>query len=121
MEKERPLILISNDDGVTAKGLQVLIDIIRPLGDIVVMAPDGGRSGCSCAVTVSQPVHFQTVSEDPGFAVYKCSGMPGDCIKLSSHTALQRNHDVVVCGLNHAVNSSSHLPYSSTIRVAVAA
>ncbi len=119
MEKERPLILISNDDGVTAKGLQVLIDIIRPLGDIVVMAPDGGRSGCSCAVTVSQPVHYQKVSEEPGLAVYKCSGMPVDCIKLAMHTVLQRNPDVVVSGINHGDNSSINVHYSGTMGVAI--
>ena len=119
MEEKRPLLLLSNDDGVTAKGIKVLIDILRPLGDIVVMAPDGARSGCACGLTVSQPIHYQLVSEEPGLTIYKCSGTPVDCIKLAMHTLLDRKPDVVVSGINHGDNSSINVHYSGTMGVAI--
>lgn len=119
MKNERPLLLLSNDDGVTAKGLRVLIDILRPLGDIVVMAPNSGRSGASCAVTVTQPVHYQLVSEEEGLTVYECSGTPVDCIKLAMHTILDRKPDVIVSGINHGDNSSINVHYSGTMGVAI--
>ena len=86
MENKRPLILVSNDDGIMAKGISELIKFLRPLGEIVVMAPDAPRSGSGCALTVTQPVHYQLLKKDVGLTVYKCSGTPADCIKLA------RNH-----------------------------
>ena len=83
MEKEKPLILVSNDDGVMAKGINELVKFLRPLGEIIVMAPDAPRSGSGCALTVTQPVHYQLVKKEVGLTVYKCSGTPTDCIKLN--------------------------------------
>ena len=96
MENKRPLILISNDDGVMAKGISELIKFLRPLGEIVVMAPDTARSGSGCAITVTQPVHYQLVRKEVGLTVYKCSGTPADCIKLAWNTVLDRKPDLVV-------------------------
>ena len=90
MENEKPLILVSNDDGVMAKGINELVKFLRPLGDIVVMAPDAPRSGSGCALTVTQPVHYQLVKKEVGLTVYKCSGTPTDCIKLARNTVLDR-------------------------------
>ncbi|MEG0456468.1 MAG: 5'/3'-nucleotidase SurE, partial [Bacteroides sp.] len=73
MENQRPLILVSNDDGITAKGISELIKFLRPLGEIVVMAPDSPRSGSGCALTVTEPVHFKQVRRDVGLTMYKCS------------------------------------------------
>ena len=73
MENKRPLILVSNDDGIMAKGISELIKFLRPLGEIVVMAPDAPRSGSGCALTVTQPVHYQLLKKDVGLTVYKCS------------------------------------------------
>ena len=66
MENEKPLILVSNDDGVMAKGINELVKFLRPLGEIVVMAPDSPRSGSGCALTVTQPVHYQLVKKEVG-------------------------------------------------------
>lgn len=66
MENKRPLILVSNDDGIMAKGISELIKFLRPLGEIVVMAPDSPRSGSGCALTVTQPVHYQLVKKKLG-------------------------------------------------------
>ncbi len=74
MENKKPLILVSNDDGVMAKGINELVRFLRPLGDIVVMAPDSPRSGSGCALTVTQPVHYQLVKKEVGLTVYKCTG-----------------------------------------------
>ena len=88
MENQRPLILVSNDDGVIAKGISELVKFLRPLGEIVVMAPDAPRSGSASALTVTEPIHYQLVRKDVGLTVYKCSGTPVDCIKLALHTVL---------------------------------
>ena len=77
MENQRPLILVSNDDGIVAKGLSELIKFLRPLGEVVVMTPDGPRSGMSCALTTHEPIHYQLVRKDVGLTVYRCSGDTG--------------------------------------------
>lgn len=96
MENQRPLILVSNDDGVIAKGISELVKFLRPLGEIVVMAPDAPRSGSASALTVTEPIHYQLVRKDVGLTVYKCSGTPVDCIKLALHTVLDRKPDLIV-------------------------
>lgn len=117
MENEKPLILVSNDDGVMAKGINELVKFLRPLGDIVVMAPDAPRSGSGCALTVTQPVHYQLVKKEVGLTVYKCSGTPTDCIKLARNTVLDRTPDLVVGGINHGDNSATNVHYSGTMGV----
>lgn len=90
MENKRPLILVSNDDGIMAKGISELIKFLRPLGEVVVMAPDAPRSGSGCALTVTQPVHYQLLKKDVGLTVYKCSGTPTDCHKTGTEQILDR-------------------------------
>lgn len=118
MENKKPLILVSNDDGVTAKGINTLIEFLRPLGEIVVMAPDSARSGSGCALTVTIPVNYRLVKEEPGLTVYACSGTPTDCIKLARNTVLDRKPDLVVGGINHGDNSGTNVHYSGTMGVA---
>lgn len=119
MKNNRPLILISNDDGITAKGIGELIKFLRPLGEIVVMAPDSARSGSGCALTVTTPTHYQLVRKEVGLTLYKCSGTPIDCIKLARNTVLDRNPDLVVGGINHGDNSASNVHYSGTMAIAI--
>ena len=119
MENKKPLILVSNDDGVMAKGINELVRFLRPLGDIVVMAPDSPRSGSGCALTVTQPVHYQLVKKEVGLTVYKCTGTPTDCIKLARNTVLDREPDLVVGGINHGDNSATNMHYSGTMGVVV--
>ncbi|MBO4985818.1 MAG: 5'/3'-nucleotidase SurE [Bacteroides sp.] len=119
MEQQRPLILISNDDGIAAKGLAELVRFLSPLGDIVIMAPDGPRSGYACALTAAEPIHYQLVRRVPGITVYKCSGTPADCVKLAFHTVLDRKPDLVVGGINHGDNSSVNVHYSGTMGVVI--
>lgn len=119
MENQRPLILVSNDDGITAKGISELIKFLRPLGEIVVMAPDSPRSGSGCALTVTEPVHFKQVRRDVGLTMYKCSGTPTDCIKLARNTVLDREPSLVVGGINHGDNSATNVHYSGTMAVVI--
>ena len=102
-----------------AKGISELIKFLRPLGEIVVMAPDAPRSGSGCAITVTQPVHYQLLRKDVGLTVYKCSGTPSDCIKLAWNTVLERKPDLVVGGINHGDNSATNVHYSGTMGVVI--
>ena len=117
MENQRPLILVSNDDGITAKGISELIKFLRPLGEIVVMAPDTPRSGTACSLTVKEPIHYQLLRKEVGLTVYKCSGTPTDCVKLAFHTVLERKPDLVIGGINHGDNSAVNVHYSGTMGV----
>ena len=119
MAENRPLILISNDDGVISKGISELIKALRPLGDLVVVAPDRPRSGASCAMTVTEPIHYHLVRLEPGLLVYKCSGTPTDCVKLAFHTICERRPDLVVGGINHGDNSAVNVHYSGTMGVVI--
>jgi 5'-nucleotidase len=115
MEK-RPLILISNDDGYRAPGLRFLIDVLRPLADLVVVAPKTGQSGMSTAITVKVPLDLQCVSEEPGLVVYRSNGTPVDCVKLALNILLaDRKPDLVVSGVNHGSNASVAIHYSGTM------
>ena len=119
MENQRPLILISNDDGVIAKGISELIKFLRPLGEIVVMAPDTPRSGNASALTVTEPIHYQLVRKDVGLTIYKCSGSPVDCVKLAIDQLLEgKMPDMVIGGINHGDNSTVNNHYSGTMGIA---
>ncbi len=117
MMKDRPLILISNDDGFFSKGLRVLVETLAGLGEIIVMAPDGPRSGASGAITSEHPVRYNKVEEKDGLTVYKCTGTPVDCIKLALFELLPRCPDLVIGGINHGDNSAVNVHYSGTMGV----
>jgi len=109
MKKEKPLILLSNDDGVNAKGLNELIRALRGLGEIIVMAPDGPRSGASGSITSEHPVRYYKVREEEDLTVYKCSGTP----------VVPHRPDVVIGGINHGDNSAVNVHYSGTMGVVI--
>ena len=119
MKKEKPLILLSNDDGVNAKGLNELIRALRGLGEIIVMAPDGPRSGASGSITSEHPVRYYKVREEEDLTVYKCSGTPVDCVKLALHAVVPHRPDVVIGGINHGDNSAVNVHYSGTMGVVI--
>ena len=96
MTNERPLILITNDDGVAAKGINELAACLRDLGDIVVFAPDGPRSGMSSAITSTLPIKYSLRRKEEGLTVYSCTGTPVDCVKLALNEVLDRMPDLLV-------------------------
>src|SRR5574344_1301972 len=119
---QRPLILISNDDGFSAPGIAFLIDVLRPLADLVVCAPDTGRSGMSAAITVTVPLRMRLVSEEPGLTIYKTNGTPVDCVKLAlNHLFKDRKPDAVFSGINHGTNASVAIHYSGTLGAVIEA
>ena len=119
MKTEKPLILISNYDGFSSKGLDVLVKALAGLGEIVVMAPDGPRSGASGAITSELPVRYFKVSEEKDLTIYKCTGTPVDCIKLAMFEMLPRCPDLVIGGINHGDNSAVNVHYSGTMGVVI--
>ncbi len=119
MSNERPLILVSNDDGYSAKGINVLMRVLMEFGDVVVVAPHRGRSGNGCAITSEVPINVWKVSEEPGLAVYACTGTPCDCVKVAFDAVLERRPSLVVGGINHGDNSAVNAHYSGTMGVVI--
>lgn len=116
---DKPSILITNDDGIHAKGLRELIEVMRLFGELTVIAPEVAMSGMSGAVTVDQPLRTVKLSEEPGMTVYKCNGTPVDCVKLGFNHLLEKTPDYVVSGINHGSNSSISILYSGTMGAAM--
>ncbi len=115
MSEQKPLILITNDDGDTAKGINVLTRLMTQLGDVIVMAPDGPRSAQSNALTVSHPIRFKKLEEKPGLIRYSCNGTPTDCVKLALNEVVRRKPDLLVSGINHGSNAAINVIYSGTM------
>lgn len=113
--ENKPLILITNDDGDTAKGIQVLTELMLQLGDVIVMAPDGPRSAQSNALTVSHPIRFKKLEEREGLMRYSCNGTPTDCVKLALNEVVDRKPDLLVSGINHGSNAAINVIYSGTM------
>ena len=109
------LILITNDDGVNAKGLSELVGIARKYGKVVVVAPDGARSGQSNAITMTEPLYKTKLLEEDGLTIYKCSGTPTDCVKMALNNILDKKPDFIFSGINHGSNSSVNVIYSGTM------
>lgn len=114
----KPYLLLSNDDGVAAPGLNFLIDTLRPHYDLLVVAPDGPRSGYACGITSTVPIEGRLVRREAGLTVYACSGTPVDCVKLALNRYVERRPDLIVGGINHGDNSSVNSHYSGTMGVA---
>lgn len=116
----KPLILISNDDGITAPGIRVLVDCMKKLGEVVVVAPDSPQSGMGHAITINESLRLDK-SDYFGDDVlaYQCSGTPADCVKLALDKVLDRRPDLLVSGINHGSNSSVNVIYSGTMSAAM--
>ncbi|MCL2073030.1 MAG: 5'/3'-nucleotidase SurE [Marinilabiliaceae bacterium] len=113
--KNKPLILITNDDGVKSGGISALIEAVRPYGDLLVVAPDSSKSGMSHAMTVKVPLYLSQVSQEEGLTIYKSNGTPADCVKMALGEILDKKPDYVLSGINHGTNSSISAFYSGTV------
>jgi 5'-nucleotidase len=116
---QRPLILITNDDGVLAGGLEALTEVAAEFGDVVVVAPDDSQSGMSHAITIKQPIRLDNRKTINGLNIFSCSGTPVDCIKLALNQLLDRKPDLVLSGINHGSNASVSVLYSGTMAAAI--
>lgn len=116
-----PLILVTNDDGITAPGIRTLIHAMNQLGDVVVVAPDSPQSGMGHAITLHESLRLKPMHIDAGPQTeYACSGTPVDCVKLAVHEVLKdRKPDLIVSGVNHGSNASVNVIYSGTMSAAV--
>jgi len=121
--KNKPLILVTNDDGITAPGIRTLVNIMKTLGDVVVVAPDSPQSGMGHAITLDSTLHIEKihVESNGGYDAYSCSGTPADCVKIAVNEILDRRPDLVVSGINHGSNSSINVIYSGTMSAAIEA
>jgi 5'-nucleotidase len=123
MSQNKPLILVTNDDGITAPGIRALIEVMKQLGDVIVVAPDSPQSGMGHAITISDTLFCDqvTVKETYKHKEYSCSGTPADCVKIATQEILHRKPDLCVSGINHGSNSSINVIYSGTMSAAVEA
>lgn len=117
---KRPLILVSNDDGITSKGIRVLVNVMKKLGEVVVVAPDSPQSGMGHAITIGETLRLSEEDIFDDIQAYKSSGTPADCVKLAKHYVLKdRKVDLVVSGINHGSNTSISVLYSGTMSAAI--
>ena len=120
--KTKPLILVTNDDGITAPGLRNLIEVMNEIGEVVVVAPDSPQSGMGHAITINSTLYCDKIKVTDGPQLeYSCSGTPADCVKLAINELLDKKPDLCVSGINHGSNSSINVIYSGTMSAAIEA
>jgi 5'-nucleotidase len=119
----KPLILVTNDDGITSPGILNLVMVMKELGDVLVVAPNRPQSGMGHAITVGDTLRLKESPIFDGVRSFECSGTPADCVKMARHYVLKdkRQPDVVVSGVNHGSNTSISVLYSGTMSAAIEA
>ena len=118
--KKKPLILVTNDDGINAPGLRILIKLMHKIGDVFVVAPNKPRSGCSQSITINSIINCRQIkSKILNTKEYECSGTPADCVKIAVNELMTRKPDLCVSGINHGSNSSINVLYSGTMSAAI--
>ena len=121
-KNKKPLILVTNDDGMFAPGLKALVQIVQNIGDVCVVAPDTPQSGKGHAITINEPLRLNRVDVFGDIEAYECSGTPVDCVKLAKNVLLKdRPFDLCVSGINHGSNASINIIYSGTLSAAMEA
>ena len=119
---KRPLVLVTNDDGINAPGIRTLISVVKNIGDVIVVAPDSPQSGMGHAITINSTLHSSKITpKNSKIIEYSCSGTPADCVKLAINELMPRKPDLCVSGINHGSNSSINVIYSGTMSAAIEA
>ena len=118
-KNEKAVILVTNDDGITAPGLHALVEAVKHLGEIIVVAPDSPQSGMGHAITINNPLRLDKVVMHGDHSWYQCSGTPVDCVKIAIDKILHRKPDLCVSGINHGSNSAINVIYSGTMSAAM--
>lgn len=119
MKNER-LILVTNDDGYSAKGFRAAIEVARTFGRVVAVAPERTQSGMSQAITMYNPLFLKKQHEEEGVVIYSFSGTPVDCVKMAFDYLLEeRRVDLVISGINHGSNAAVNVLYSGTMGAAI--
>lgn len=123
VKKKKPVILVTNDDGVAAPGIRALVEAVKGLGKIIVVAPDKPQSGMGHAITIGHPLRMQKVNvfDDIDVEAYSCSGTPVDCVKLAVDKIIHDKPAICISGINHGANHSINVIYSGTMSAALEA
>lgn len=119
MSPKRPLILVTNDDGISSKGILSLYEAVKEFGDIVIIAPNSAQSGMGHAITINEPLRLHISNIFGDTLAYGCTGTPVDCVKIGVYEVLHCKPDLIVSGINHGTNISSNVLYSGTMSAAV--
>ncbi|HUM53605.1 MAG TPA: 5'/3'-nucleotidase SurE [Chitinophagales bacterium] len=117
----KPMILVTNDDGIVSPGIKALVEAVQKFGDVVVVAPDSPQSGMGHAITIHEPLRLQKVNQFGDIPSYQCSGTPVDCVKIAIDKILHRKPDLCVSGINHGSNAAINVIYSGTMSAAMEA
>ena len=119
---KKPLIVVTNDDGIAAPGIRALVETAQNLGEVIVVAPDKPQSGQGHAITITRPLRIHPVDIFEGIEAYECSGTPVDCVKFAKYFLLKdRKIDLCVSGINHGTNAAINILYSGTMSAAMEA
>ena len=113
------LILITNDDGYNSKGIKALINAVKNLGKILIIAPDSPQSGMGHAISVNKPIRCYKTNFFGSVEAYCCTGTPVDCIKMGLYLLKDKKPDLILSGINHGSNVSTNILYSGTMSAAV--
>lgn len=118
---EKPIILITNDDDITSPGIRALVESVKDLGKVVVVAPDSPQSGMGHAITIGSPLRMNKMSIFGEVEAWQTTGTPVDCVKLAVDKILHRKPDICLSGINHGANHSINVIYSGTMSAAMEA
>lgn len=117
---KKPLILVTNDDGVSAPGITFLVSVAAEFGNVYVVAPDKPQSGMGHAITINSTIRLsRSRFHADAREEYNCTGTPVDCVKMAVNKLLPRKPDLVLSGINHGSNSSINVIYSGTMSAAI--
>jgi 5'-nucleotidase len=117
-KKRRPSILVSNDDGVDAPGIQALVHELKKIGDVIVVAPDKQQSAVGHAITMNFPLRSKEFKKNGAFFGYAVEGTPADSVKLAVKALLKKKPDLLISGINHGANTAISIIYSGTVSAA---
>jgi len=120
-KEDKPIILITNDDDITSKGIRSLVEAVKDIGHVVVVAPDSPQSGMGHAITIGEPLRMEKVGLFGDIEAWQTSGTPADCVKLAVDKVLHRKPDICLSGINHGANHSINVIYSGTMSAAMEA
>ncbi|MBS1495392.1 MAG: 5'/3'-nucleotidase SurE [Bacteroidetes bacterium] len=122
LKKGKPIILVTNDDDITSKGIRSLVEAVKDLGKVVVVAPEKPQSGMGHAITIGSPLRMNQVDFfGKDVEAWQTSGTPVDCVKLAVDKILHHKPDICLSGINHGANHSINVLYSGTMSAAMEA
>jgi 5'-nucleotidase len=117
--KENPTIFITNDDGISAKGIAALVEVAKTFGEVIVIAPDKPQSAMGHAITIHHPLRLHKSNLFGGIEAYQCTGTPVDCVKLGIYELLDVKPNLLLSGINHGANTACNVLYSGTMSGAI--